>query len=169
MYLAFEHLLDVFLKPFYGDVLLVCVDCEGWQSTSEVRTSEIGISILDTRHLRGMPINSWKDHLHSCHFRTSELEGIKPNRFGCSKYCPDRFHFGRSQDIRINDRATLLDFFFRVPNQQDAVQWITREVRQLVAGPPASTPRALDPITREVRQLVGESVQGTIPHLPASR
>ena len=110
-----------------------------------------------------------KDHLHSFHFRTSELQDIKINRFGCSKYCPDRFHFGRSQDIRINDRATLLDLFFRVPNQQDAVQWITREVRQLVAGPPASTPRALDPITREVRQLVGESVQGTIPHLPASR
>ena len=42
--------------PFYGDVVIVCVDCEGWQSNSQIRTSEIGVTLLDTRDLHDIPI-----------------------------------------------------------------------------------------------------------------
>lgn len=93
------------MKPFYADVLLVCVDCQGWQSTAEVRTSEIGITIADTRDLHCIPIGQWNKRLSSLHFRMTtgglmmpkttartaglgscELMTIRPNKYDRTQY-----------------------------------------------------------------------------------
>lgn len=58
--------------PFYGDVVVVCADCEGWQRNSEVRTSGIGVSIMDTRDLNGVAVQDWKHKVHTFHLGTKD-------------------------------------------------------------------------------------------------
>ena len=50
-------LLTVIGSPanaFYGEFVIVCVDSEGWQGSSYA--SEIGITVVDTRELVGLPL-----------------------------------------------------------------------------------------------------------------
>ena len=42
--------------PFFKNIVLVCVDCEGWHSNSQIRTSEIGVTLLETRILHDVSI-----------------------------------------------------------------------------------------------------------------
>ena len=67
--------------PFYGDVVIVCVDCEGWQSNSHIRTSEIDVTLHDTRDLHDIPLDDWENQVHSFHFRTTELMNNRPERY----------------------------------------------------------------------------------------
>ena len=99
-------------RPFYGDVVIVCVDCEGWQSNSHIRTSEIGVTLFDTRELHDIPIDNWEHQVHSFHFRTTELMKNRPVHWGKGKCNPDKFYWGTTQIIPTNDRAFVLDTFF---------------------------------------------------------
>ena len=58
---------------FYGDAVIVCVDCEGWQGECQGDPSEIGITLLDTRKLGQLTMKDWRnEQLHSFHFRMRE-------------------------------------------------------------------------------------------------
>ena len=66
------------VNPFFANVLLVCLDCEGRQSTQGIRTSELGLAVLDTKDLSGVPLNAWPNHLKSYNFRTAECMNTRP-------------------------------------------------------------------------------------------
>ena len=53
----------------FADALIVCVDCEGWQSNANFRTSEIGVTVLDTRDLVGKAIKDWDKDFNSFHYQ----------------------------------------------------------------------------------------------------
>ena len=87
--------------PSYGDVVIVCVDCEGWQSNSRIRTSEFGVTLVDTRDLHDAPVIVWKNHIHSFHLRTVELMGNRPAHWAKKKCSPDNFHWEISQTLPV--------------------------------------------------------------------
>ena len=75
---------------FYGDVAIECVDCEGWQNNSRIRTSEYGVTLLDTRDLHDAPVIVWKNHTHFFHLRTIELMNNRPAHWAKMKCNPDK-------------------------------------------------------------------------------
>ena len=81
-----------FGHPFLGDVLLVCVDWEGWQGNFQVSTSNTGITtIMDARHLADLVMNDRR------------------------QYNLPRYPSRQSQNLYLARHAFLLDLFFRVP------------------------------------------------------
>ena len=78
---------------------------------------------------------------------------VRFQRWMGKKPCPDRFHYGstdtylHSQQIRLDDRAFLLDQFYRVPANENPVQWIKGNIRQIYAGTPVDARRPRDPVT----------------------
>ena len=62
-----------------------------------MRTSEIGVTVLDTRDLVGQPIKYWDKYFHSFHFRTKELKEARCAAWAREKCNPHMFQWGKSQ------------------------------------------------------------------------
>lgn len=77
------------------DAVLVCVDVEAIETQPD-RVSEVGIAILDTNELQGVPVGAdgrpWWRFIRAHHIRIKEYSGLKNYRY--VQGCPDKFEFG---------------------------------------------------------------------------
>ena len=104
--------------PCDRDVVFVCVDVESYERSHNIIT-EIGISTLDTRELRGIPPGqdgrAWRDVIRARHFRIREHAHLVNTDFVAG--CADRFEFndGQSEWISIQDGPRTVASCFRPP------------------------------------------------------
>ncbi|XXG96625.1 ATP-dependent DNA helicase yku80 [Hypoxylon texense] len=101
------------LAPFStdGSVRFVCVDVEAWERATHIVT-EIGLAILDTRDIRGVPPGglgvgyNWFSLVKSYHFRIREHIDKVNHQFVAG--CPDSFQFGQSYIVSSRDISGIL-------------------------------------------------------------
>ncbi|PFH57514.1 hypothetical protein XA68_14917 [Ophiocordyceps unilateralis] len=79
-------------------VVLVCMDVEALEAAPHP-VSEIGIAILDTGRIRGIPSDAagsgWWQFIEAYHLRTKEFSGMVNYKY--VRGCPDAFDFGTSE------------------------------------------------------------------------
>lgn len=99
--------------PFRTDdsVRFVCVDVEAWERATHIVT-EVGLAILDTRDIRGVPPGgvgygyNWFPLVKSYHFRIREHIDKVNHQFVAG--CPESFHFGFDLLSKLKNRAYIL-------------------------------------------------------------
>ncbi len=74
-------------------------------------TSEIGITILDTRTVAEIPFSKWRKQLNTFHFRIEENKMEKPANAWLRnhKFHPDQFHHGTTQVVKHERCAHIFD------------------------------------------------------------
>ncbi|KAI9708315.1 MAG: hypothetical protein M1820_004019 [Bogoriella megaspora] len=104
--------IDVEQPPPYqfdSAVIFVCIDVEVCESDHKSIT-EIGVSTLDTLDLIGVAPRkhgiNWEPKIQKHHFRIAENAHMVNYKHVAG--CPDRFEFGESQFISINDAPAIL-------------------------------------------------------------
>lgn len=102
--------------PFSGEPIFICVDVESNEHRHD-QITEIGVSVLDTLDLVGVPPGeggkNWISRIRSRHFRITERSYIVNKDYVAG--CPDRFEFGQSEWVSIRDAAKVLDECFQPP------------------------------------------------------
>ncbi|KAH7117680.1 hypothetical protein B0J11DRAFT_536476 [Dendryphion nanum] len=102
--------------PFDQSVVFVCVDVESYERAHH-KITEIGIASLDTRDLAGVaPGNdgeNWRTKVHARHFRIEEYKHLINRDFVHG--CPDRFEFGKSEFIPLDQAAHQTEACFQPP------------------------------------------------------
>lgn len=92
------------------------IDIE-WNERNFTQLTEIGISLLDTLDIRGIPPGTngenWVKHIRSAHLRTAEYKNFRNSQFVMG--CPDMFLFGNSEIVPNNQMGRRTDLFFAVP------------------------------------------------------
>ena len=64
-----------------------------------LRTSEIGVTVLDTRYLVEKAIKDWEKDFHSFHFRTNELMEVRCGDHARAKCNPGEFKWGARANL----------------------------------------------------------------------
>jgi len=127
--LAMQHILglknaadDLKIKPKElerlerlkaAEPVFVCVDLEAFEFSQE-KITEVGVSILDSRHVLGTdpaPDGShWLSKINTRHMIIKEHKHLVNKRFVHG--CPDKFNFGASELVSLKDiRNTLIELF----------------------------------------------------------
>jgi hypothetical protein len=92
------------------------IDVE-WNERNFAQLTEIGISILDTLDIRGIPpgVNgeNWVKRIKSAHLRTAEYKNFRNSQFVMG--CPDMFFFGESEIVPNDQMGRRTDLFFATP------------------------------------------------------
>ncbi|KAJ5890880.1 uncharacterized protein N7473_007108 [Penicillium subrubescens] len=92
------------------------VDVE-WNERNFTQLTEIGISMLDTLDIRGIPpgVNgeNWVKHIKSAHLRTAEYKNFRNSQFVMGY--PDMFLFGKSEIVPNEQMGRRTDLFFATP------------------------------------------------------
>lgn len=92
------------------------IDVE-WNERNFTQLTEIGISLLDTIDIRGIPPgihgDNWVKHIRSAHLRTAEYKNFRNTQFVMG--CPDMFLFGESEIIPNEEMGRRTDWFFATP------------------------------------------------------
>lgn len=92
------------------------IDVE-WNERNFTQLTEIGISLLDTIDIRGIPPgihgDNWVKHIRSAHLRTAEYKNFRNTQFVMG--CPDMFLFGESEIIPNEEMGRRTDRFFATP------------------------------------------------------
>ena len=120
-------------KPL-EDVVFVCIDCEafefdqnkiteiGMSQTSFImmtKADSIGVSVLDSRLVKdvdpGEDGQPWFDLMQHLHLRPIENMQYLNRRY--VKGCPDRFNFGKSAFIPLEDAGRVMDRVFSDPSR----------------------------------------------------
>jgi len=98
------------------DVVFVSIDLEAFEFAQN-KITEIGVSVLDTRDIvdtdPGVDAISWLSRIKTRHFRISEYARLVNKRF--IKGCPDKFNFGESEFISIQQTHNVLTQIFANP------------------------------------------------------
>lgn len=106
---AVNHLLPV-EHPFNKSVLFVCVDVESYEKDHS-KITEVGVATLDTRHLIGVAPGvdgkHWRTKINARHFRIREYQHLTNSQFVSG--CPDRFEFGTSEFIDLDEAAKYVE------------------------------------------------------------
>ncbi|KAK5990008.1 Good for full DBP5 activity 2-like protein [Cladobotryum mycophilum] len=112
-----ERMLDeaqrfLHLKGDYErDVVLICMDVEAIERPPNP-ISEVGIAILDTKRIRGIPAGpsgkDWWRFIESHHLRTKEYSGLVNNIY--VRGCPADFDFGTSTFPSVGDVGAEIRF-----------------------------------------------------------
>lgn len=102
--------------PFDNKVVFVCIDVESYERDHR-QITEIGVSTLDTRDLieiaPGQDGKNWMTQIRSRHFRITERAHLINTDF--VKGSPDRFEFGTSEWVSVQDAPRLVDSCFQQP------------------------------------------------------
>lgn len=102
--------------PFDREPIFISVDVESNERCHN-QITEIGISTLDTRDLVGIPPGetgkNWLAKIRSRHFRISEYGHVVNRDFVTG--CPDRFEFGKSEWVSIEEASKIVDSCFQPP------------------------------------------------------
>lgn len=106
--------------PFAGEPIFICVDVESNERYHD-QITEIGVSTLDTLDLVGVPPGEggceWMAKIRSRHFRISERSYIVNRNYVSG--CPDKFEFGKSEWVSIQQAANAVDSCFHPPYSAD--------------------------------------------------
>ncbi|SMY23795.1 unnamed protein product [Zymoseptoria tritici ST99CH_1A5] len=135
------------VKEELRDVVFVCIDCEAFEF-DQAKTTEVGISILDTRSIVDIPPGSdasaWFSSIQSEHFRIREYGHLVNKKF--VKGCPDLFSFGTSTWVQKADASATVLRVFQYPASAGRVVPDATE-----------TPRSI--------VLVGHGLKNEVPYL----
>ncbi|KAH6624997.1 hypothetical protein B0J18DRAFT_197574 [Chaetomium sp. MPI-SDFR-AT-0129] len=92
-----------------GSVLFVAIDIEAWEKDHNMIT-EVGIAILDTLVVRPIPPGengvNWLPLIEARHIRVQENSWALNSRYVHG--CPDRFNFGTSEFVKLDDISQLI-------------------------------------------------------------
>ena len=156
-----DHVLPY---PFDNTVIFICIDVEVWEKNQHSIT-EIGVSILDTLDLIGIPPGrnamNWEPKIHKYHFRITENSHLVNCRY--VQGCPDRFEFGQSEFISIKDAPAILTSIFTPPSTLPSHQRAAHYTPPKHAFTSATGERLMPPSRNVV--LVGHDVQNDISYL----
>lgn len=99
---------------FLNEPVFISVDVE-CNERCHSQITEVGLSILDTRDLVGTAPGqgavNWTSRIQSRHLRVVEYGHIVNHDFVPG--CPDRFEFGESEWVKLEDLASVVDNCFR--------------------------------------------------------
>ncbi|KJX95986.1 hypothetical protein TI39_contig850g00009 [Zymoseptoria brevis] len=135
------------VKEELKEVVFVCIDCEAFEF-DQAKTTEVGISILDTRSIVDIPpgpdASTWFSSIQSEHFRIREYGHLVNKKF--VKGCPDLFSFGTSTWVQKADASATVLRMFQYP---------------------ASAGRVVPDATETSRNivLVGHGLKNEVPYL----
>ncbi|KAF1349874.1 hypothetical protein BDV97DRAFT_352635 [Delphinella strobiligena] len=131
-YLGLDPQLLVKNKPnpaAFNDVVLLAIDCEAFE-LAQKKITEIGVSVLDTRDLTGIEPDAdaakWLAQIKTRHFRIKEYQKLVNKRY--IKGCPDKFNFGHSEFINLNQIRNVLTDIFNNPAGVDAPTFDKRKI-----------------------------------------
>lgn len=108
---------------FLNQPVFISIDVE-CNERCHSQTTEVGLSILDTRDLAGIAPGqeavNWTSRIKSRHLRVVEYGHIINHDF--IPGCPDRFEFGDSEWVKLEDVPSIVDNCFRsyLPEIADA-------------------------------------------------
>jgi hypothetical protein len=101
---------------FDRSVVFVCVDAESFERAHH-KITEIGVATLDTRDLSGIAPGpdgeNWRSKIHARHFRVQEHAHLINSDFVVG--CPDRFDFGQSEWVGLNEAPIRVAECFKPP------------------------------------------------------
>jgi hypothetical protein len=112
---AIDHSVPV---PFTFDrsVVFVCVDVESYEKAHD-KITEVGVATLDTRDLEGVAPGKdgegWRPKIRARHFRIEQYKHLINRDFVHG--CPDRFDFGTSEFVRLEEAAAKVGTCFISP------------------------------------------------------
>jgi hypothetical protein len=97
-------------------VVFICFDVESYER-SHSQITEIGIATLDTRDLINLPPGedgeNWRSKIRARHFRINENLHLRNYEF--VQGCPDRFEFGESKFVDLEEVGDWVRGVFRPP------------------------------------------------------
>jgi hypothetical protein len=101
--------------PFDQSVVFVCVDVESYEKAHN-KITEVGIASLDTRDLIGPPGidgEKWRSKIQARHFRIKEYQHLVNYEYVHG--CPDKFEFGTSVVVPLEEAADCVAACFMPP------------------------------------------------------
>jgi hypothetical protein len=123
-----NHSLDVESPapyPMESSVVFVSVDVESFERDHN-KITEVGISVLDTKDLDGVPPGKggteWMKHIRAQHFRVKEHAHLHNKDFVTG--CADRFEFGESEWLGLNEAPSTIAESFRFPSADQTLRKI---------------------------------------------
>lgn len=101
--------------PMWKKPVLISFDVES-NEYSHSQVTEIGVSVLDTQDLIGIPPGEngteWTSRIQSRHFRVREYANVVNNSFVSG--CPDKFEFGESEWVDSAELIAAVEECFRI-------------------------------------------------------
>ncbi|THX95166.1 hypothetical protein D6D03_09357 [Aureobasidium pullulans] len=96
-----------------AEPVFVCVDLEAFEFSQD-KITEVGVSILDSRHVVGTDPgadgSNWLSKINTRHMIIKEYKHLVNKRFVHG--CPDKFNFGHSELVPLKHiRDTLIELF----------------------------------------------------------
>jgi hypothetical protein len=111
--------IDVSLPPpfpFDHSAVFVCVDVESYERAHH-KITEIGVATLDTCELvdlaPGPNGENWRSKIQAQHFRIQDHAHLVNSEFVSG--CPDRFDFGQSSWVKLEDAPARVAACFKPP------------------------------------------------------
>ena len=102
--------------PCDSDVIIISIDVEAYEKAHHIIT-EVGVSTLDTRDLKGtapgVDGKNWQQFVRARHFRVNEHRAYVNGEFVTG--CPERFEFGTSELVGLQDMPSKLTHCFHEP------------------------------------------------------
>lgn len=101
--------------------IFISIDIES-NERCHLQVTEIGISVLDTRDLNGIPpgknASNWTSRIRSRHLRVREYAHVVNHDFVAG--CPDRFEFGESEWASREEMPSLIqDYIMQLASRGD--------------------------------------------------
>ncbi|CAD0099763.1 unnamed protein product, partial [Aureobasidium mustum] len=100
-----------------ADPVFVCIDLEAFEFAQN-KITEVGISVLDSRHLAGIDPgpdgNEWLSKINTRHILVKEHKHLVNKRFVHG--CPDKFNFGTSEVVSLKHIHKTLTQIFNNPS-----------------------------------------------------
>ncbi|KAF2106839.1 hypothetical protein BDV96DRAFT_607098 [Lophiotrema nucula] len=126
------------------DCVFVAGDFE-WRSDQDNRMTEFGLAKLDTRDLQGLDPGrdgiNWIKKLSATHFWIADTVDLKPSetqsgydRFKKPLYAADRFDFGNSTVIPLQDLKKNIQGCFNIVDDRDTTGRTYRQIVLVVQG-----------------------------------
>lgn len=109
------------LFPMFEEPIIISIDLE-WNENINTQVTEVGISVLDTLDLVGIPPGqdgkNWMACIRSFHYRVREYANVVNTNFVSG--CPDKFEFGESEWVDLSDIVNAIEQSFYPPYMAEA-------------------------------------------------
>jgi len=109
-------------QPFDRDVVFISVDVEAYERAHNIIT-EVGISTLDAADIKSLAPGdggaNWMECIRSRHFRIGNHAHLRNTTFCTGD--PEKFLFGRSEFVSMNEIGRVVDSCFEPPYSADFV------------------------------------------------
>ncbi|RJE19768.1 QDE-2-interacting protein [Aspergillus sclerotialis] len=126
--------------PMYEEPIIISIDLE-WNENINSQVTEVGISVLDTLDLVGIPPGqdgkNWTAYIRSFHYRVREYANVVNSKFVSG--CPDKFEYGESEWVDLADIVKVIEQPFYDPYMADAPRVRSQSV-EADSGVPLADP-----------------------------